>query len=208
MDGLVSSVKSLKNTPAAKIIASRMADFRAAGSSSPERIFSELCFCILTANYSAQGGIRIQEEVGGGFLKLGRATLAKKLKSLGHRFPNARARYISDSKTKIPQLLEALKLDDHTARAWLVGNIYGLGYKEASHFLRNTGRRGLAIVDFHVIDLLCDHGIIKRPKSKALGRKRYEEIESELAKIAGRCGLCQGELDLYLWYMETGKILK
>jgi len=34
------------------------------------------------------------------------------------------------------------------------------------------------------------------------------EIEKQLEEICGKTGLSQGELDLYLWYMKTGKVLK
>lgn len=82
----------------------------------------------------------------------------------------------------------------------------GLGYKESSHFLRNVGCDDVAIIDFHIIDLLVANRLIKKPK--ALNPKRYLAIEKKLKQLAGRSGLSLGELDLYLWYMETGKILK
>ena len=41
-----------------------------------------------------------------------------------------------------------------------------------------------------------------------MSKKKYLEIEGLLRKIAGKTGLTLGELDLYLWYLETGKILK
>jgi len=39
-------------------------------------------------------------------------------------------------------------------------------------------------------------------------KKKYLEIEKVLEKLAKKSGLEPGELDLYLWYMETGKVLK
>jgi N-glycosylase/DNA lyase len=207
MEKLARSVRSLKQGPIAKIVGERMEEFRRAGSSE-KRIFKELCFCILTANYSAEGGIRIQKAVGDGFLTLSQSRLAAKLKSLGYRFPNLRAKYIVDARSKRAAILDALALPEPVARSWLAKNIYGLGYKEASHFLRNIGRTGLAIIDFHIIDILADSGAISRPKSKSLPERTYLEIESRLDDLARRSGTTQGELDLYLWYMETGKILK
>ena len=91
-------------------------------------------------------------------------------------------------------------------RTWLVQNIKGLGYKEASHFLRNIGYDDYAIIDFHIIDILTQYGFIKKPKS--LSKKRYLEIEQDLNHIAQLCDLTLAELDFYLWYLETGKILK
>ena len=38
--------------------------------------------------------------------------------------------------------------------------------------------------------------------------KAYLQIEKKLAEIARLAGMDMAELDLYLWYMETGKVLK
>ena len=93
-------------------------------------------------------------------------------------------------------------------RDWLAENVYGLGYKEASHFLRNIGATDLAIIDFHIVDVLVREGLIAKPKSKSLSAKRYLEIERVLKGLAGELGITLAELDLYLWYLETGKIQK
>lgn len=39
-------------------------------------------------------------------------------------------------------------------------------------------------------------------------KKKYLEIEDLLRKITKKLNLNLAELDLYLWYLETGKILK
>jgi N-glycosylase/DNA lyase len=64
----------------------------------------------------------------------------------------------------------------------------------------------VAIIDFHIIDLLAKYGLIEKPKS--LTRKRYIEIEKILEAVAKRIGIGLDALDLYLWFMETGKVLK
>ena len=91
-------------------------------------------------------------------------------------------------------------------REWLAKTIKGLGYKEASHFLRNIGFKNLAIIDFHIIDILEKFGIIQKPKT--LSKKKYIEIEQVLKKIGECVNLDLDELDLYLWYMETNEVLK
>ena len=48
--------------------------------------------------------------------------------------------------------------------------------------------------------------IIKKPKK--LDKKVYLEIEKKLKEIAKKTKTNLAELDLYLWYMETGKVLK
>ncbi|MEM4335495.1 MAG: N-glycosylase/DNA lyase [Candidatus Anstonellales archaeon] len=209
MKKILEKIKRLRKGRVKKLIDKRVKEFKRAGKSSKQRIFSELCFCILTANYSAEGGIRIQKEIGDGFLKMGEKALAKKLKKLGHRFPNTRAKFIVEARKKFAKKIKEIVFsfaDGREAREWLVKNVKGLGYKEASHFLRNVGFMDLGIVDFHIVDLLVKNRMIKKPK--AITRKKYFEIEGVLKKLAERTGLEPGELDLYLWYIETGKVLK
>jgi N-glycosylase/DNA lyase len=54
--------------------------------------------------------------------------------------------------------------------------------------------------------LLVDGGMIERPKT--LTEKRYLEIEQVLEGLGKKVNLNLAELDLYLWYLETGKVLK
>jgi len=204
---LVEKIKELRKGEIGKIVDSRISEFKKVGQSKIDRIFSELCFCILTANYSASGGIKIQKSLGRGFLTLDKNELSKKLRELGHRFPKARAEYIVAARNKIDEMKNTLKdLKGEELRSWFVKNIKGLGMKEASHFLRNIGREDYAIIDFHIIDILVREGLIKRPKT--LTKKRYIEIENVLRELGKKTSLELGELDIYLWYLETGKILK
>src|SRR3989344_2883919 len=210
MQPLIKSIENLKKSEIKEIIDSRIKEFSELGKSSINEIFKELCFCLLTANFSAQGGIKIQKEINNGFLTLSEIDLAKKLSELGHRFPNARAKYIFLAREKINGLKKILESDESNLkkREEIVKNIKGLGMKEASHFLRNIGYKNLAIIDFHIVDLLVKHNLIVKSKSKSLNVKKYLEIENLLKEIAQKTNLSLGELDLYLWYQETGKILK
>jgi N-glycosylase/DNA lyase len=207
MDDLVKFGESLKCDLKGRVD-TRIREFREMGRKSDDELFKELCFCILTANYSAEGGMRIQKEIGDGFLSLPEPELAEKLKHLGHRFPEARAKYIVGArkyKNNLKDIIDSNK-DEKALRAWFAENVKGLGYKEASHFLRNIGFDNLAIIDFHIIDILARHGLIEAPKT--LTRKKYLEIEQVLEKIAAKLNVTLAELDLYLWCAETGKILK
>ena len=133
--------------------------------------------------------------------------LSHELKKIGYRFPNIRAKYISKTQQQKNNLLEILsQLDGENLRSWLVKNINGLGYKEASHFLRNIGYDDYAIIDFHIIDILTTYEYIQKPQT--VTKKRYLEIEQQLKHIAQTCDLTLAQLDFYLWYIETGKILK
>lgn len=171
-------------------------------------IFSELCFCILTANFNAKRSIMIQKKIGSGFLTWSEIKLAEKLKELGHRYPNARAKYIVLARRHIKKIINVLKTykKDEEIREWLKKNIKGLGYKEASHFLRNIGYKNFAIIDFHILDLLEKYNILEKPKS--INKKNYIRIENVLKVLSKKTDLNLQELDLYLWFLETGQILK
>ncbi len=202
MKEIIFKIEQLKVSSISKIISQRMKEFAELGEKSNEEIFKELCFCLLTANFNARGGIKIQKEIGDGFLHLSEKQLSELLARLGHRFPNSRAKFIIEARENFKKI----NLKDENIRESLVKNIKGLGMKEASHFLRNIGFSNYAIIDFHIIDFLVRNGLTEKPKT--LTEKKYLEIESVLEKIAGKTNLSLGELDLYLWYLETGKVLK
>lgn len=205
---LIKRVDELRSSEVSKLVKKRIKEFKRLRSASDDLLFSELCFCLLTANFNAEKTIKIQNEIEKGFLNLSEKQLSKKLKKLGHRFPNARAKYVVEARKHLRGLAKVLKSfkNDEQRREWLVKNVKGLGLKEASHFLRNVSYENVAIVDFHIIDLLVKHGLIEKPK--ALSKKKYLEVEELLKKISSETKLSLGELDLYLWFMETGKVLK
>ena len=206
MDKLVKQIAKLKRSVAGTKIRKRAAEFRQLGKKSSRDLFKEMCFCLLTANYSAEGGIRIQKAVDEGFICLPQGKLAAALRKYGYRFPNVRSKYIVEARKHMPFLKQNMQGDGKTARDWLVHNVKGLGLKEASHLLRNIGFEDVAIIDFHIVDLLVENKLIKRPKT--LTPKKYLAVERVLKKLALKAKINLAELDLYLWYMETGKILK
>jgi N-glycosylase/DNA lyase len=207
LNKLVDQIENLKNSNISETIDKRINEFKSLNKDSNEDLFKEMCFCMLTANFSAERSIKIQDELSECFLTNSEEELAMKLKKMGHRFPNARARYISGSMNCKDELSKVIKFHDlNKIRDWIVNNVKGLGYKETSHFLRNIGFDNYAIIDFHIIDLLVNYNIINKPKS--LTKKNYLKIENILRDIANKTDLSLAKLDLYLWYMETGKILK
>jgi N-glycosylase/DNA lyase len=207
MKKLLESIEILKGSDIGTLVNTRTKEFKEIDRKSSGEIFQELCFCILTANFNAEKCIKIQREIGDEFLTLSKEYLAKRLAEFGHRFPNARARYISDSVKYKDSLKDAIDSSNgEELRDWLVKNMKGLGHKEASHFLRNIGFDDFAIIDFHIIDVLVTYKLIERPKT--LTKRKYLEIENTLRDIAKQTNLTLAELDLYLWYIETGKILK
>jgi N-glycosylase/DNA lyase len=141
--------------------------------------------------------------------------LASALKGV-HRYPNARSAYIVHSRDflrnklgfRIKAHLEQFDCS-YERRDWLVREkgIKGLGYKEASHFLRNIGYRGYAILDKHVLNCLAELKIIEDPKPPTT-RSKYLTVEEKLRKFADDARIDFDEMDLVLWSMKTGEILK
>ena len=208
MRELLESLKTLKTSEIREIVDARLAEFSVIKTQSIQQIFIELCFCIMTANCSAERCIDVQERMGDGFLTLSETQLPLKMKEYHYRFPNVRSSFIIEARKKIYQLENVIESHNggNHLREWIVKNIKGIGYKEASHFLRNIGFNEYAIIDFHIIDLLAKHNIVEKPKS--MTKTKYLEIEEILKSLGHRMNLNMAELDLYLWYLETGKILK
>jgi N-glycosylase/DNA lyase len=208
MKDLINSIENLKNSEISEVIQSKIHEFSQIKKKSIKEIFVELCFCIMTANCGAEKCIEIHNLIGNEFLNLSEEDLVSKFKEYGYRFPNVRANYIIDARDRKERLKEILfsSEDRITLRNNLVKAIKGLGYKESSHFLRNIGFTDYAIIDFHIVDLLQKYSLIEKPKT--MTKSKYHEIEEVLMKLGQKLGLNMAELDLYLWYLETGKILK
>jgi len=204
---LLAEIRRLKKGKIRDLVEARMREFSEYAAKENKDLFKELCFCITTANCAAERCIKIQNAIGVGFLTLPEKELAARLKELGYRFHN-RSAYLTEARKHKDSLKGYMEThqDVKELRDFLVKNVKGLGYKEASHFLRNIGYTDLAIIDFHIIDVLVEHGLIEKPKT--LTKKKYLEIEGILRDLGKKAGLNLAELDLCLWYLETGKVLK
>ncbi len=126
------------------------------------------------------------------------------------RFHKTKSRHLLKLKDEFPLVLKIVtsEIPPRDLRDWLVENVKGLGYKEATHFLRNIGRNsGMAILDRHILRNLKRYGAI-RSVPGSLSRKRYLSIEHRFAQFADRVGIPVDELDLLFWSMETGVIRK
>jgi len=206
---LYEDVMALKANPEIKaVVDGRISEFLAFKSKPWQDWFSELCYCIMTANNRAQVCMGIQDEVGNGFIEDDLSELVEKLKCGGHRFYNMRAGFIIDAREywNVKGIISEIH-DPLEAREWLMDNIKGLGYKEASHFLRNTGTLEVAILDRHILRRMLKEGLVEKLPS-SLSRRFYLETEQSLRELADRVGETLGSLDLYLWYMETSTVLK
>ncbi len=181
-----------------------------------KRIFEELVYCIFTAGASARMGLKSVERVrphlfSGTHRRLTRVLLG------AHRYPRARSGYIVHTRSYLERecgmrLWDRLaRFDDDSEgrRDFLAANpgIKGIGYKEASHFLRNVGFNGYAILDKHILRTLVDFAVIDSPKPPTT-KKRYLAIEERMREFANQIGIDLDELDLLLWSNKTGEILK
>lgn len=212
MKKLIKELKNLRNSKVNTTVNKRLKEFETVRNKPSEEWFSELCYCILTANSKAVTALNIQKEIGAkGFCGLCQKKLSRAIKRNKHRFHNNKAKYITqarchvDIKQKIKSIVK--KEDEAEAREWIVKNIKGLGYKESSHFLRNIGYKNLAILDRHILNVMHNHKLLKQ-KPKTLNKKNYLEIESDFLNLAKKLNMSAAELDLYMWYMKTGRVLK
>jgi N-glycosylase/DNA lyase len=185
-------------------IDNRLLEFKKLNSQNNDEWFSELCFCLLTANSKAKTAIAIQKELGvDGFLNKPAEEIAKTIRSHGHRFHNNKAKFIALAR-EFKNIKEHLSgKNPFEAREFLVKNIKGLGYKEASHFLRNVGYDDVAIIDRHIIRFLVQEKFLKEVP-KIINKRIYLECEKILASFA----IPQAKLDLMIWVNMTGEVLK
>jgi N-glycosylase/DNA lyase len=177
-----------------------------------ERVWlTELTYCILVANTSAKSGLKcIKALTESGKLFDGSIKdIEEILKINGYRYPRKRAEYIIEARGRIKEIKEVVErtIDPNGRRDWLRRNVKGLGMKESSHFLRNMGYFDYAIIDRHILKILSKYGIAKIEQRK-LTVKRYLELEKLIKEISMKLNVEPGILDLYLWYMDTGEVLK
>ena len=212
------TIEKIKRTHAARgeEIRARLAEFAAVWQAgADERLWEEMVFCFFTGGCSARMGLRSIEAVRP-FLRDGSFEELSGALSGVHRYPFARAGYIVASRDFLREHC-GLKLrhkllsfeDDLERRDWLVREkrIKGLGYKEASHFLRNIGLKGYAILDKHILRSLAELKIIDEAKPPNT-RSKYLRIEQQLKNFACRLEIDFDEMDLVLWSLKTGEILK
>jgi N-glycosylase/DNA lyase len=180
-----------------------------------EEIFTELVFCILTPQANGKSCWAAVENM----IKkriLFKGDIAQIVKELsGARFIykksayiiEARKRFLNDSNVSIKSIIGQIN-DGHGAREWLVQNVKGIGYKEASHFLRNIGfEQNLAILDRHILKNLKLIGVIEEVPG-SLSRRKYFGIEERMIGFSKAVRIPMSHLDLLMWYKETGEIFK
>jgi N-glycosylase/DNA lyase len=211
---LAETVRRLSKKKKIKVmVEERIQEFRKVHEMDSYKWYEELVYCLLTAYASAMMGQKcldalIEDRT---ILEGDLDNVESCLQEEGHRFASRRAEYIYNTRKLAPIIKEKIKSfeDSSDAREWIVKNIKGIGWKEGSHFLRNVGYFDLAILDRHIIRNMADFGLLDRAEAeKGLTKKRYLRYEQILSRVANELNMPLGEMDLYLWYRKTGKVLK
>ncbi|HEY6011594.1 MAG TPA: N-glycosylase/DNA lyase [Nitrospirota bacterium] len=197
-------------------IVKRLAEFRAVYEKGDRAIFEELCYCILTAGSSAKMGMRTVAALRDLLRSGSEQELQQRAKAHRVRFWRLRPSYIVHTREylddacglKLRKLIGSFECPV-ARRDFFAKNkgIKGLGYKEASHFLRNIGFPGYAILDKHILNSLREMGVIS-PRMRSTTRAGYLAIEQKLKQFAEELGIDMDHLDLLLWSRKTGEILK
>ncbi len=190
-------------------IRARLSDFSRVPSTD---YFYEIAYCLMTPQSSAIHADRVVSILRNRkFFETG-FDPESVLRTKEHyiRFHRNKARYLLKIRETLGEILGVLSdgLSVVDLREWLVKNVKGLGYKEATHFLRNIGKNeGLAILDRHILRNLRRYGAIRRiPQS--MTKKQYFAIEKQFKKFSDAIEIPLDELDLLFWSMETGEIRK
>ncbi len=177
----------------------------------PEEYFYEIVYCLLTPQSSAvNAAVAVAELQKIRFHECDASPeeiLRRRTSYI--RFHSTKARHLVAMKKNFLPILEQLTSGQPAPvlREWLVQNVKGMGWKEASHLLRNIGHRELAILDRHILrNLLRLRAIRRLPKT--LTSRRYKLLERKFHTFAREIGIPMDELDLLFWSMETGEILK
>lgn len=179
-------------------------------------IFCELAFCILTPQSKARNAWKAISELRDNnllftgseeemlpFLNIVRfnRTKAKNLYILRKQMTDENGKFIT--KDFFSTFNSAFEM-----REWIVKNIRGMSYKEASHFLRNIGfGQELAILDRHILKNLAALDVIKEVP-KTVTPKLYKEIEEKLKEYCKEIDIPMENIDLLLWYLEAKDIFK
>ena len=178
------------------------------------RIFEELSFCILTSAVGPKVGAKSLDAIKDTLLEATTEEIEERLTGV-HKYPE-KAYYIihtrdylkSEYGLKMRELVNSF--DDPLERREFFAlnkDIKGLGLTQASHFLRNIGLKGYAILDRNVVRSLYDLGVLESPKPPTT-KKKYLEAEIKMKEFADELWMSIEELDMVLWTKKTGHIPK
>lgn len=188
-------------------------------------LFLELVYCLLTAQtkfvsaalvvdtlkYDEKFDIRLFKSSDAEFENY----LALILRQHIIRFHNNKARnivysrnlFVKGDRIILREKLSGFK-DLFEMRKWLIDNVMGLSYKEASHFLRNIGfGKEFAILDRHVLRTLNWLGIIEEIPD-TLSPSVYLDFEKRLKNFSDFSGISMEKMDFLLFILSKKHIEK
>jgi N-glycosylase/DNA lyase len=202
--------KKIKND-----IIQRINEFKQIGSKGSEKeLFREFIFCFLTPQSNAHTCWRAAENLYNTKI-LFKGTPAKITEIINTiRFKNNKTKYIIEAREKIFKK-KICRLADLTqtknvfeTREFIVNNFKGLGFKEASHFLRNTGNgKNIAILDRHILKNLKYYKVIN-DIPKTINKNKYYNIENLMTNFSIKNNIPLEHLDFVFWYKEKEEIFK
>lgn len=151
--------------------------------------FEELTFCILTSAVGPKVNAKSLEAIKDILLEASAEDLEERLKGV-HKYPEKayyivhtrdylKSEYGLNLKSLINSFKDPLELREFFA---LNKDVKGLGLTQASHFLRNIGIKGYAILD--------------------------SNSEEKMKQFANKLGIEVEKLDMLLWSTKTGHIPK
>jgi len=198
-----------------KEIEHRLNSFKKIGeNANAEELFTELAFCILTPQSKAKlcGETILSMQKKNILLQGTKNEIKEKLQKV--RFKNKKTEYLFEARNKFfgdnNSIYENIKKSKSPLelREYLVKNVKGIGWKEASHFLRNIGLGAdIAILDRHILRNIIELGILEEyPKN--LSEKKYREIEEKMKKLSKNLEIPMDTLDHVFWAKETGEVFK
>lgn len=191
-----------------KLIRAKLKEFK----SIPEnKYFYELVYCLCTPMSKAENAMKVQqifEQIDFFNFPIDPKDILRKPENY-IRFHNQKSKYILWNRENFDKTLKIIKqnIDIFEKRNLLLRQVMGFGMKETAHFLRNIGQFSLPILDRHILRTMHRCGIIEQiPKN--FHKKNYENLERIYIDWCNWNSISIEELDLVLWKLETGKILK
>lgn len=171
-----------------------------------EKVWQELVYCLCTPQTKAVNALKAVEYIN---RDMNVAEISNILRRCGVRFHVKKARYIYEAGKIFPMIYHRLKVGGNIRdlRDFLVGNVKGFGFKEASHFLRNIGFEDVAIIDRHIMRYMAANRLTEK-KIKSMTKNAYLSLENRFIEHARKIGLSPALLDLLIWAYAVGRVLK
>ena len=121
-----------------------------------------------------------------------------------YRFPKLRASQLAKTRDSIAKTPLLKRLSQHTdpkiLRKQFVNDFAGLGPKQASMFLRNTGMSyDLAVLDTHVLRFMNGKDFISLNAKHISTVRAYEQAEKIVLNYADNIGYPVGYIDWAIW---------